>query len=223
MKRHLKFIGLGVLLGLVLLFFTKALKIPEDLFFKYYWILGAGVILLAIIINIICWINFSKKLQALLKMYSEEKNPQKFIDENKKLLEKTKFRSYKAMLKLNISAGYCNLKEFIKAKETLLSFDKKDLPGINRTIYDMNLAFVYFSTEESEKALEILEKNYQKIKSLQNVEATGGTVDLLMVLKYVALEDYQEAREILEKALKTRTDENIIENLNIIKEEIKGK
>lgn len=93
MKHILKVIGIGVVLGLVLLFFKQVLNLPEDVFMKYYWIFGVGVIVAAVLFNILYIRGYQKKMKAAALLLEQSK-PQEYIKAVEALRQKAKGRTY---------------------------------------------------------------------------------------------------------------------------------
>jgi hypothetical protein len=87
------------------------------------------IIILAIfLILFINWLSqksFQKKLNSLQAILITENNPDKYIDENTKLLETTKNLYNKSLIYINISAGHAVKKSYRKAKEALKNIPEK--------------------------------------------------------------------------------------------------
>jgi len=147
------------------------------------------IIILAIfLILFINWLSqksFQKKLNSLQAILITENNPDKYIEENTKLLETTKNLYNKSLIYINISAGHAVKKSYRKSKEALKNIPEKGLRGINRVVYFSNLAYYHFKLAETKEAIKIVEDNKKE--------------SILELKKAVKLSKVIEVRELKRK------------------------
>lgn len=145
MKHILKVIGIGLGRGLELLFFKQALHIPEEIFMKCYWIFGAGAIVAVVLFNILYIRSYQRKMYAAALLLEQGKTKE-YIQVVEELCQKAKGRYLQYLFTLNLSAGYCDLKEYNKATELLKSLENVRLHQDLKLVYHINLCICYFMT-----------------------------------------------------------------------------
>lgn len=198
MKRTIRNIILGSLLyGGTFLAFKIKFGLSEKMVTKYYIIASVILVAVVMVVNIRWQMRFVKKLKGIEKILIEEQNPDKFIEENEKLLQSIKSDYNKAIININLSAGYCDKGDYEKAKEILLSTPVKKLTGLNEIIYYMNLAYVYFRLEEGDIALETLEKHNKDFLRLKDHTPLGGSIASLRIFEYIAHDEIPKAKDLL--------------------------
>ena len=80
-----------------------------------------------------------------------------------------------AILNLNICDAYCRKGDYEKAKESLMNIKKSKIYGGLKILYLIDLAFVYFSLNENENAINILNTNRKNIEKWKENEHLGPT------------------------------------------------
>lgn len=113
------------------------------------------------VINIILTLLAIHKLDKINKIIVEDCNPEKAIQIYNKLLLNQKSKNLWNTLVLNLSAGYLNIGNVEKAKETLSNlneFKKNRFDANYCVIYYNLLASCYLVTKELEKAADAIEK-----------------------------------------------------------------
>lgn len=179
------------------------------------------VILLAIAITLfVTWLsqkNFQKKLNALQTILTEKNDPDLFIEENTKLLEKTKSPYNQSLIYINISAGHAVKKSYRKAKEALNKIQVKGLKGINRLVYYSNLAYYHFKLAELKEGIKIVEDNKKDFDLFQNHSMLGKHIKLNQVYYLKATKQTDMAKELLEKLKTEYKDEKYLKELSEVK------
>ena len=179
------------------------------------------IIILAIfLILFINWLSqksFQKKLNSLQAILITENNPDKYIEENTKLLETTKNLYNKSLIYINISAGHAVKKSYRKSKEALKNIPEKGLRGINRVVYFSNLAYYHFKLAETKEAIKIVEDNKKEFDLYQNHSLLGKHIKLNQVYYLKSKKDIDSARELLEKLKNEYTDEKYLQELSQVK------
>lgn len=199
MKHILKVIGIGVVLGFVLLFFKQVLNLPEDVFMKYYWIFGVGVIVAAVLFNILYIRGYQKKMKAAALLLEQGK-PQEYIKAVEALRQKAKGRHLQNLFALNLSAGYCDLKEYKKAIELLKSLENARLYQNLKLVYTINLCVCYFYDGQTEKALALYESGQKLFRSPVATKLYGGNIAVLDVFALIAQGELDRAKKLLTTA-----------------------
>lgn len=163
-----------------------------------------AVIVLAVIaaaaVYVALQMRRGKRVDALAPILVEEKNPDKYIEQVKAMLEKTRSSQFRQILLLNLAAAYRDKGEHKKANELLLQIRPGRLSLANRTVYWANLALTCFYIGEKDKACQIVEKqkaDFQKPISQENI---GPTLALVAIFYEQTKGSRKEARELYAKA-----------------------
>lgn len=148
-------------------------------------------------INIIWMRKFLKRVEALTPILTVDKKPDRYIEENRKLLTDDISPRLKALIMSNIAMGYCEKNDFEKAKKTLLSLDDKKMYRKFRKIYYLELAYVYFFLGEFDYGLDIVDKHGEDIMSLKSDMDLEPFVSVIFIFKQIAERNYVKANEML--------------------------
>ncbi len=207
MKINWKLVVLGgVALGLSLLFIEIFFKVPVNEYLENYWYVGIFIVLAVAIIEVVISLLFSKKLLNITKTIYNDDNGEGFILENQRLLEKTRGKVQKNLIRINISAGYSYMRDFESAKAVLEQCDLDNLSGINLTIHSINLAFSNFKLNEPDRAIKIMDACRDKLQKFEQHKTLGGSIATLYILEHIAEGRNEEAKALLEKSLEVCTD-----------------
>lgn len=221
MKKQLRNIILGgVIFGGILLILEQGFQIPKKVISRYYIILSGIIIIGAVFIDILWQRRFIEKLKGLERILREEKNPDKFIEENKKLLQTVKANYNKALIYINLSAGYCDKGDYETAKEILISTPLKGLKGINEIIYYLNLTYIYFRLGENRKALEILERHNKDFSKLEKHPKLGGHIAVVKILESLIQNNVSQAEALLSTSKEKWKDERLLEDWEYLQNKI---
>lgn len=199
MKHILKVIGIGVALGLLLLFVKQAMNIPEEIFMKTYWIFGVAVVIAAVLFNHFYHRSYLKKMKTAALLLEQGK-PQEYIKAVEALRQKAKGRYLQNLFTLNLSAGYCDLKEYKKAIELLKSLENARLYQNLKLVYHINLCVCYFYNGQTEKALALYESGQKLFRSSLATKLYGGNIAVLDVFALIEQGELDRAKELLTTA-----------------------
>lgn len=205
MKHILKVIGIGVMLGLALLLIQKALHIPEEIFMRYYWLFGVAVVAAAVLFNHFYHRSFLKKMKTAAILLEQGK-PQEYIQAVEALRQKANGRYLQNLFTLNLSAGYCDLKEYKKAIELLKSLENARLYHDLKLVYHINLCVCYFYDGQSEKALALYENGQKLFQSPLAAKLYSGNIAVLDVFALMEQGETDRAKELLTTAREAHPD-----------------
>ncbi|MBN7771787.1 hypothetical protein [Clostridium aminobutyricum] len=200
---------LGIPLGILCAIFKNHFNISNDAFWKYYYIFGIAAILLAVLINGAYQFRFAKKLNALTEILLTDRDEERFIAENEELLRNTKERHHRALIYLNLCAGYSDKEAFETAKEMLLKVPEQDFRGINKLVYYINLAYIDFRLLEVQEALAVLRRFDKQFTNLQNHKQLGGHLAILKIFDLIYTEQTEEAQPLLLSSKEKWTDKRL--------------
>lgn len=219
MKHILKVIGIGVVLGLALLLVKQALHIPEEIFMRYYWIFGVAVVAAAVLFNHFYHRSFLKKMKTIASLLEQGK-PQEYIQAVEELRQRAKGRFLLNLFTLNLSAGYCDLKEHKKAIELLKSLENVRLYQNLKLVYHINLCVCYFYDGQTEKAMELYERSQKLFQSPMAAKLYGGNIAVLDVFALIEQGEFDRAKELLATARGAWSDSRLQGDFEYLEEKI---
>lgn len=196
MKRILKVIGVGVIIGIMLVIVQIAFNIPKDIFLHYYWICGVAVVLVAVIFNYFYNLRYQKKMKDTA-MLLENGKTKEYIQVVEVLLKNAKGRYLKKVLTVNLSAGYCRLNEYEKAIELLESLLRVRLYGVLKMVHRLNLCVCYFYSHQGKKAIALYESSQKDFKPFKKSKLYGGNIAVLDVFAAIEKGELTRAQELL--------------------------
>lgn len=196
-KARILFWVFAIVVYLLLLVFS----IRFDLDDNSIWLLATAVFLSVCFVsfgmNQIWYIKFVKQVKSISKILEEDKNPTKYIEENKTLLQGKKSIHIITMLQMNIAIAYCEMKDYQKAKDALLEIKEKKIHGIQKLGFKVLFILVYFHLEEYEEAICIMDKNRKEILKFADSNALGELISIILIFELIVLEEKEEAEKAL--------------------------
>lgn len=177
-RRMLRMIAMGVALGLVLLAVQQALRIPSQLFLKGYWIAGGLVVLGAAALNLLYTRRYHRRMQVAAPLL-EEGRYREYLAAVEALLRTARGRYLRAILTINLCAGYAGLKEYNRAIQLLEGLEEQRLPRVAKAVYRLNLCHCYFYTLQGDKAMALYRASQQIFAPFAQGEAYGGSLAVL--------------------------------------------
>lgn len=189
-----------VLSGSTLLgFITEALKISNSTR-NVLLIIWLGVIAIVSVAIDMLWLqSFNRQLKSLQPILLKEHDPDRYIQEISALLEGKKSPHLRCALLINLSAAYCEKKEYDTAKTLLMQINPKKITGINKLIFWANLAYIHFYLNENEQACTILTQQQKEFSKFAEHPHLGGLIAILSIFKKLSEGESSEANTLLEK------------------------
>ena len=219
MKHALKVIGIGVALGLVLLFLKQSLHISEEVFMIYFWILGVGILVVAVLFNFFYICSYQKKMKVAALLLDQGKTKE-YIQAVEELRKRAKGRYLQNLFTLNLTAGYCDLKEYAKATELFKSLENVRLPCDLKLVYHINLCICYFYDEQTEKALALYTSQQTLFHSPLAAKLYGGNIAVMDVFVLVEQREYGRAKKLLTTAREAWPDSRLQADFAYLEEKL---
>lgn len=204
---------LGVGLGIFALILRKLLNIPDNKFIPFYLIYILVVFIAIFAINFIWQLRFFKKLTGLTHILYKEKDPDRFIAENEKLLQTVRSPLNRNMISMNISVGYAEKGDYRRAKELLLLIPENQMKGINKVIYNHNLCYFHFLLEENTSAIAVFNANTELFRKFEQHPGLGGSIAVIKIYYLIATGEKEQAKQMLEQAKSKFTDPKLEKDL----------
>lgn len=217
MKRIITVFIAGILLGLFFLFIKIGFNIPNSLFWNYYFIIGALIIILTLIINISYNLYFSKKMERLSLLH--KKDSQEYVKEMQELLKKARGKNLCNAIRINIAAGYIQNKNYDEALNILEAISFKELKGeLLKLVFCIDICVAYIKSDSFEKAKEVYLKNQSLFYKYKNNGTYGVYISQVEIFLYMNEGEYEKARELLELSKNKTNDEALIKEFEKIEE-----
>lgn len=220
MKKRMKIIGMGFVLGIFMVVIQKAFAIPEDVFLKKYYIVGISIIVLAVLFNIFYNLSYYKKVVKAITLLKNGR-PQEFIERMETIKEKAKGSALRRILDINLGAGYYHLKQYEKTIALLEPLCEVKLKGEIQIVWLLNLCLSYFQIQQNKKAVELY---YQSKSKFDKFKSMGKYTENIILLEiFVALEksEFALAEELILTLEKSVTDESVKDEISDIRESLR--
>ncbi|MDE7262130.1 MAG: hypothetical protein K2N78_08770 [Oscillospiraceae bacterium] len=198
MKHYLKVFAAAVCFGIVLAVLKEKLDIDSALFWQWYLAAAAVIIVGATVFNILYARRYGKKMQELVPLL-ENGQPAAYLAGLEELVETVKTRGLRDMLRLNLSAGYCELDRYEEAITVLesLKFRGSRVP---ETVRRINLCVCLFHTGRISEAMELYRESEKWFTPCRGKDPYGGNIAVLDIHTAMAEGRYGEARAMLDHA-----------------------
>lgn len=217
MKRIVKIIMIGFCLGVLLLFIKIVFQIPNSVFWQYYLIFS-GIVLVGLpAFNVFYNRHYLKQMNAAVQLYKAG-HTEEYIAEVESLRRRAKGRFANNMLTINLSAGYCKLKQYGKAAELLESLSHVKLSGEYQLVHRINLCLCYFYQKQTDRAVTLYESSQSVFSRYRNSRLHGGSIAVLDIFAATGIKDYVRAAELLQAARSTWDDARFAEDFCYLEE-----
>ena len=145
-------IALGILFGLILLFFKLRLQLSEEETMRIYISLSIAVLLISVIINLSYTFFYGRKINALTPLLGEAKYDE-YLEKITAIRDKVKSKHLRAIAELNRTAALTGKKEYRAAVEILKELEPrvKKMPSVEM-VRRLNLCLNYFYLKEYKEA-----------------------------------------------------------------------
>lgn len=200
LKRILRIVAFGTCLGLVLLIVQRGFQIDEEVFMHTYWIIAPAIIIGAVLVNVLYNISYQRKMRRIVALLNTGQ-PKEYIAEVEKLLQTAKGQGLRNLLKLNLAAGYIEIKQYDKSISLLEDLAGKRLPGsAAKMICRLNLCMSYFYTAQYEKAMSLYNESQKIFESYRSDKTYGGNIAVADILAAMRNGQYDQAERLLDTA-----------------------
>ncbi len=208
MKRHLKFIalglGVGLLVGIVLTLLSDALGIDQKTLQLVLNLLFLAIVLGAIIFNFLYVRPFRKRVyrqSALL----EAGKPDEALADMEQMMEDPrvqKMKYMKRLCRLNMTAAYCDLHQYEQAMVIFQELSAEKLCGMEELVYHLNLCICYFYQGQEEEGLLHYHLSQKLFDTYRQNKFYGGNVAVVTMWAMMAQGENAQAEDLLEKTRK---------------------
>lgn len=197
-RRILRVVLLGFLLGLGILVLQHRFDIPSETIRYWYPRLGIAVVILSALGYSYYLRRFHKALYSLVEKY-HTKDREAFLEENLKLLDRTKNKTHRALVKLNLSAAYAELGRFQEAKELLDGIPEGRLTGVNQYVRIVNLTYMNFRLGHKQEALDLIDAHRDQLLALEKRGLMlSQSIEVNFIYEAVAKGEIQHAKELID-------------------------
>ena len=133
----------------------------------------------------------------------ESNRAEEYITEVESMRRLAKGRFANCMLTINLSAGYCKLKQYDKAAELLATVSNVKLSGDIELVHRLNLCLCYFYQKQTGRAMTLYESSQRIFNPYRNSKLYGGNIAVLDIYAAIGHKDYARAAKLLQTARST--------------------
>lgn len=191
-KKYIKLFACIMLFGLSIGIIKGMVDVPDDIFWRIYYITSGTVIIGCIIFAYYYIKYYGKKMKEAIKIL-EAKKPDEYIQCVNALLSKAKGIYLRTLFTINLSAGYSEKKEYKRAIELLESVSENPMSGVLKMIYKLNLCCNYYYDNQREKARSIYQESLKIFKAYRESPVYGGNIAVIDILMELEKENYDLA------------------------------
>ena len=210
-------IALGILFGLILLFFKLRLQLSEEETMRIYISLSIAVLLISVIINLSYTFFYGRKINALTPLLSEAKYDE-YLEKITAIRDKVKSKHLRAIAELNRTAALTGKKEYRAAVEILKELEPgvKKMPSVEM-VRRLNLCLNYFYLKEYKEA-ETLYKDSEVLfgKYKENAFYKKNFTILDMFLDLCCYEKKEGMAERIQEARKLYPEKQLQEDFEYL-------
>lgn len=200
MKRVFRIAVFGICLGLVLLIVQKGFQIDEEVFMHTYWIIAPAIVIGAVLVNVLYNISYQRKMRRIVTLL-DTGHPKEYIAEVDKLLHTARGQSLRNILKINLAAGYIEIKQYEKSISLLENLAGWQLPGSAvKMVCRLDLCMSYFYVGQYEKAMSLYNENQKLFGQYRNDKTYGGHIAVADILALMRNGQYDQAEKLLDTA-----------------------
>lgn len=219
LKHVLKILVFGVCLGILLSFIRVKLQIDTGVFMAGYWI-AAGVILTGLVLYGALYMRwFGRKMREAVILL-EAGETKAYIKALEKLRGQARGRFLKNLFQLNLSAGYCDLKQYAKAISILEPLSAARLRGDMQMVHRLNLCVCYFYSGQAPEAMQLYEASEAVFAPYRDRQPYGGNLAVLDMLAALERKEYEAAGAMLAEAREKWNRPRLAEDYAYIAEQL---
>ena len=200
MKRRVgRTLAIGVALGISLGFITSVLDIDKDVFMKYYILVAILIVAGVFLYNYLYIRKHNQEMSQAINLLNEGKT-EEYMVRVSELERKVKGKALKNLMRLNLTAGHCDLKEYEKALEILESLRKEKLKGDVELVWRLNTCLCYFYTGRTKEAMQLYNESKVLFTSSKKKGLHVPNIAILDMLAMIEDGRKKEARQYLDFA-----------------------
>ena len=144
MKRFWTVTAIGVCLGIFLLLVKNIFQIPDGSFVRYYFAFALIIIVGAFLFNLVYIFVFQKKLSKAVKLF-DAGEIDRYMEALEHLRRSAKGKYLNHLYAINLSAGYCEWKQYDRAIALLEPLSATRFSNrMVKMVHHLNLCMCYF-------------------------------------------------------------------------------
>lgn len=171
------------------------------------------VVIVWMVVKMVNMVRLNKIVSEPVHFLYEDKRPDLYVEEMKKVLEKIHSRQQKDLIRINIAAGQVYNGDF---EEALATIDQVALPGqpvVNQVLAYANQAMAYLCLNRKEEVLKLVEEQRFLFQKYEHT-ASGLTNNIMVTyaIEQYAKGEYNKALEYLDR-LKDKKVSSILQDV----------
>ncbi len=199
-----KIVIIGIIVGLIFAFIKNFLNISDEQFFVFYIKLGIAFISIAILINIVYFMYYHRKIVKSIEIF-DTGDFDIAINNIQKMKASAKGNHLNNILRIIEVVFYNDSGNSKMAVQILEGMDIKKINKKLLPVYKLNLCSSYFANSQWDKALQIYneyEKQFKIFENNKSFEKDYSTIFLTHTYAEIVRGNPKLATEYLEKAKK---------------------
>lgn len=216
MKKHIKYIGAGLLMGLFIALLiegiSKSLNLQQTLITNIFLVCGLILLAMGISYNFVYLRRYRKRIRnhiSLLESGKAETALKDMILMHEELTKKGA-KHLAQVVKLNMTAAYCDLKEYDEALNILLELASEKFEGIEDLVYRLNLCACYYYSGNKDGGTLSYVSSEKVFNKYSEDETYGRNIAVIKMMYLIANQKYEEAKNLLKKAKNKWTNPRIL-------------
>ena len=216
MKTYSKSIGIGVFggifLGILILFFSELLQVNPDTIADPIFKIGLCALFFVLLFNFMYIGFYRRKIRYTIQLLEEQK-PEKALEEMQKIYDQLNIKRQKHIanvIRLNMTAAYCDMEEYSKAFQTLLEVKEDQLIGSELFVYILNTCACYFYLQRYDEFLDYYLQNQQLLYKYKDHKNYGGNVAVIKIFYLLMSKKREEAESLFIKTKQEWKDPRLL-------------
>lgn len=148
------------------------------------------------------------KIQEANRIFTEEHDTDRYIQALTELLDTEEDSQAQQVLRINLTAAYCDKREYEKARATLQALNPKKLNPQNRAFFWVNMALTNFYLGDEEEGMRIVELQKKAFDQMRTAKQTGPALAFIEIFELLHRGLVEDAQALLETARATWENEH---------------
>lgn len=225
MKRALKIIALGIIIGFALVFVQKIFTLPEEYFVTGICIFAAMIVILSVLFNAVYNIAYYIKVEKAQQFLKDGKY-KKYINSIQVMKKTVKGSKIRLTLDMEEAKGYTALNDYSGALALLEPIQTSGIKGELKLILLLSLCMNYIFVQP-EKMVTLYLENKAMFDKFKKRKRYKESIMHLEIYAEIYQGNFEQAKEMVKELKETscneQTKSNMDEMSKVIEEELAEK
>lgn len=211
MKRVFRVVAIGVCLGAVLLVVQRGFGIDEGAFLRGYWVAAPAVVIAAVLVNVLYNVSYQRRMRRIVPLL-ESGRAEEYVAGMEGLLQTARGETLRNILKLNLAAGYMEMRRYDTAGGLLEELAAARLPGAVKMVHRLNFCICCFRAGQCEKGMALYRESQEIFRRYRGRRTYGGNIAEADILAAMGEGRYDRAEALLTAAREHWSDPRLQED-----------